>query len=50
MCSRGVLVIAERAVRASDGRGSEGWDERALAIWLNGLYMQQPTLNLGQPT
>ena len=37
MCSRGVLVIAERAVRALDGRGLEGWDERALAMWLNGV-------------
>jgi len=47
MCSRGALVIAERAVRALDGHGSEGWGERALSMWLNGLYMQQPTLDLG---
>ena len=45
----GCVGHRREAVRASDGRGSDGWDERALVIWLNGLYMQQPTLNLGQP-
>jgi len=38
MCSRGVLVIAEGAVRALDGRGSEGWGERVLSMWLNGVW------------
>jgi len=32
MCSRGVLVITERAVRALDGRGSEGWDESTVNV------------------
>jgi len=38
MYSRGVLVIADRAVRALDGHGSEVWGERALSIWLNGVW------------
>jgi len=45
----GCVGHRREAVRASDVRSSEGWDERALAIWLNGLYIQQATLNLGQP-
>ena len=45
----GCVGHRREAVRASDGRGSDGWDESALEIWLNRLYIQQATLNLGQP-
>jgi len=38
MCSRGVLVIAERAVRALDERRSEGWGERTLSMRLNMVW------------
>ena len=42
--------VGHRREGSACRHGSEGWGERALSIWLNGLYMQQPTLDLGQPT